>query len=77
MKFLSSKAVARALELTKSLYRPPQIVKLKEEIEAKTKALELKLSVSGQVSQEEINKIVRMKLQLDSLYAQWAEGGIE
>lgn len=77
MKFLGPEAIKRALELSKNSYRPPQIVKLKEDIEAGTKALELKVSASGQVSQEEINEIVRMKLELDRLYALWAEDKLD
>ena len=77
MIFLTPEAVSRALELIKGSYRPPQIVTLKNEIEVKTKALELKLSVSGQIDQEEIDEIVRMKLELDRLYARWVEGEIE
>ena len=75
MRFLSPEAVSRALELAKKPYRPPQIVKLKEDIEAKTRVLELKAS-TGPVDPSEINEIVRMKLDLDRLYAQWAEGEI-
>ena len=77
MKFLSPRTNKRMLDLVGNPYRPPQILKLKEDIEAKTKALELKSSVSGQVNQSEINEIIRMKLQLDRLYAQWVEGEIE
>ena len=65
MKFLSPLASKRMAELASSPYRPPQIIKLKEDIEAKTKALELKTSVSGQVSQGEIDKIVR-KFKIDN-----------
>ena len=77
MKFLTPRANKRMADLASSPYRPPQILKLKEEIEFKTRALELKSSVSGKVSQEEINDIVRMKLELDRLYARWVEGEIE
>ena len=76
MKMLSPEAVRRALELASKPYRPPQIVKLKEDIEARTRLLELKASI-GPIDQTDIDEIVRMKLQLDSLYAQWAEGQIE
>ena len=77
MKFISPRANQRMIDLARNPYRPSQILKLKEEIEAKTKALELKSSVSGQINQSETDEIVRMKLQLDRLYAQWVEGEIE
>lgn len=76
MKILSPEAVKRALELASKPYKPSQIVKLKEDIEAKTRVLELRAS-TGPVDESEIDEIVRMKLKLDSLYAQWAEGEIQ
>ena len=72
--FLSPEAALRVLELAKSPYRPPKILKLNEKIEASIRAGELKLSITGSIDQEEITKIVNMKRELDRLYGLWAEG---
>ena len=76
-KILSPEAVQRAIDLASKPYRPPQIIKLKEDIESRTKALELKSSVSGEIGQLEITEIVKLKLELDRLYGLWAEGKLE
>lgn len=73
-RFLSPKASLKLLELAKHPYRPSEILKLKEEIEASTKAAEFKALVVGSVDPEEIARIVNMKLELDRLYGLWAEG---
>ncbi len=75
-KFLSPEASLKALELAKSQYRPKAIIDLKNEIEGETRAAELALSVENVIGKARIEKIVRMKLQLDALYAAWAEGKI-
>lgn len=69
MKFLSPEAMANP-------YRPKEIVELKKEIESETRAAELNASVTEKIDEEQIRKIVEMKLRLDSLYTAWAEGKI-
>ena len=76
-KFLSPEAMSRALELAGKPYRPPQIVKLEEEIAGEIRAAELSASVTGVIDMERVQKIVAMKLQLDGLYCAWAEGKIK
>lgn len=70
---LSSEATVRLMELAKQPYRPPEILKLKEEIEVSIRIAELKAS-AGPVDPKEIARIVNMKLELDRLYGLWAEG---
>lgn len=76
-KFMSPESVQRLLALADQPYRPPQILQLKEEIEARTRALELRSSVTGRIDQEEVSEIVRMKISLDGLYSIWAEGELD
>lgn len=75
-RFLSREAALHALELAKSSYRPKEIVELKEEIDAETRVAELNASVTGNIDLARVLKIVKMKLRLDALYADWAEGKI-
>ncbi len=70
--FLSTKEVGKLFELAKKPYRPKEIIELGEKIERETKVAELKASV-GVIDQEHIQKIVKMKLQLDGLYCDWVE----
>lgn len=44
MRILSVEASQKLVKLAQRQYRPPQIVMLKEEIDAKTRVLELKAS---------------------------------
>jgi hypothetical protein len=76
-KFVSPEATKRLLELAQSSYRPKAIVDLKEEIEGEIRAAELAQSMTGIVDEERIRRIVAMKLRLDGLYTDWAEGKIE
>lgn len=73
-RFLSPKAAFQLIELAEKSYRPPEILALKEEIEAKTRVAELKVVSTGRVDETEINEIVRLKLKLDDLYGDWAKG---
>ncbi len=76
-KFLSPEAASRLMKLAQNPYRPPQIVKLREEIEGETRAAEVAVSVSGVIDRERVQKIVGMKLELDHLCCLWAKGEIE
>lgn len=77
LKVMSKESVFKLMELTKQPYRPPQIVALKEQIEAKNRVAELKYTATGNIDPADIREIVHMKLDLDGLYALWAEGKLE
>lgn len=70
---LSPEATMRALKLGSKAYRPPEIIALKEKIDAETRAAELATSITGIVDESKIHEIVRLKLELDNLYARWVE----
>ena len=70
---LSPEAASRLMELAKSPYRPPEILRLKEEIDASMRAAELRASITGSIDFEKVTRIVNMKLELDRLYGLWAE----
>ncbi len=73
--FMSPKGVDNMLRLVRDkVPPPPEITQLKEEIERRTNAAEVKVSVTGQIDDNEIREIVALKLRLDRLYASWAEG---
>ncbi len=76
IRILSPEATMRALELAKSSYRPKQIVDLKERIAGETRRLQLRLDCGQSVDDEDARAVVQMKLELDGLYADWAEGKI-
>ena len=76
-RILNKEVALRALELAKHEYRPAQILELKEQIEAETRVAQLKANTTGTPDPEDVKKIVRMKIELDNLYADWAEGKIE
>jgi hypothetical protein len=75
--FLSPEATIRIIELARNPYRPPQIVKLRKEIEGETRAAELARSIYGVIDMDRVQKIVSMKLELDRLCFLWAKGEIE
>jgi hypothetical protein len=75
MRFMEPEAVLNMLRLAESKTPPPpEITQLKEEIAGRTRAAEVKMSISGQMDESEIKAIVQLKLRLDGLYAAWAEG---
>ncbi len=76
VKFLDPKAALNLLELASGSHRPKEIVDLKEEIEGEIRAAELNVSVTGLVDPMRVKKIVAMKLHLDALCIDWAEGKI-
>lgn len=68
-KVLNKEDVFRFMELARKPYRPSKIVEFKEEIEAKTRVAELTYNTIGSINPADIQEIVRMKLDLDNLYA--------
>ncbi len=76
MGFLSPKAAQKLMELADNPYRPPEYLALKERIEAETRVVELRASITGEVDDAKIAEIVQMKFELDSLAARWAEGDL-
>ncbi len=74
VRILSSEAVSRILELRKKPYRPPEILKLKADIEIKTNVIQERAETTGLIHPEDIKEVARMKLELDCLYGLWAEG---
>lgn len=76
VKFLSPEAALRVIELAGNSYRPKEIIALKDQIDGETRAAEVNASITGCVDMNRINKIVAMKLELDALYGEWAEGKI-
>lgn len=77
MRVLSKEAALRLMELSQKPYRPAVIIKLNAQIEAETRIAELRKSITGTLDMEAVQKIVQMKLELDRLFALWAEGKIE
>lgn len=77
VEFMSPEQVERMMKLAESPYRPPQILALKAEIESETRAAELRASVTGIIDDDDVNKIVGMRLQLDGLYSAWTRGEIK
>jgi hypothetical protein len=76
MKFLEPKNALRLLELAGQSHRPLQIIELQEKIEGEMRAAGLLLSATGIIDQARVQKIVAMKLDLDGLFIDWAEGKI-
>ena len=75
MRFMSPKGVDNMLRLIKDkVPPPPEITRLKEEIEHRTSVAEVKTSVTGEVDEDEVMQIVALKLRLDTLYDKWCEG---
>ena len=65
------------MDLAEKPFRPPQIMELKAEIEGRTRALELRETVTGEIDDVEIQNIVGLKLKLDELYGLWTIGKLE
>ncbi|NTU66321.1 MAG: hypothetical protein HGB08_00155 [Candidatus Moranbacteria bacterium] len=74
---LGQEAVKKMLELGRNPYRPPEITKLQEEIQGEMRVAGLRMSVYGIMNEEAVERITRMKFELDALYAAWFEGRIE
>jgi len=74
MRFLEPEAALNLMKLKQTnAPLPPQIVDLKNRIDAATKAAEMEAD-AGRVNVAFLDSIVEMKLDLDSLYGLWAEG---
>ncbi|MFA5872247.1 MAG: hypothetical protein WC858_06055 [Parcubacteria group bacterium] len=70
-------AEQRLLDLKGNPYRPWLIVKLQQEIEGEVRAMQLRETVTGVADREYNLKIICMKLDLEQLYTDWAEGLIQ
>ncbi len=73
---MSSDEFFRLVGLQLGKYRPKEIVDLNAEIEGETRALEVNAQITGVVGREWAGSIAQMKLRLDGLYMDWAEGRI-
>lgn len=74
--FMGPKLILWAVGLVYGEYRPKAIIDLNEEIERETLALKVSFSTTGTINQKRFSALVRMKLQLDDLYLDWAKGRI-
>lgn len=77
IRVLTPEEVCRAMELAESSYRPPQILEQQQRIEEEIGILEFRTETGQQVTEEDIQRVVAMKLELDGLYGLWVEGKIE
>ncbi len=75
-KFLSPEASLKLIELARRPYRPKEIIALRENIGAKTRLAEFRESAEGIIDKNLVSEIVAMKLHLDKLYCDWAQGKI-
>ncbi len=77
MRFMSPTGVANLIRLIDAGVVPPvEITQIKEEIAGRTRATELRSSITGEVDMDEVRVIVELKLQFDTLCALWGEGGL-
>ena len=77
MKFLEPELAIKFIEMCSRPYRPPQIIALREKIAGANRSAELHFSATGQVDENKVRQILRMKLKLDDLSMDWAQGKIE
>lgn len=70
---LTPEEVNRAMELAKGPLHP-EIAKLQSLLDSEMRAQELRATVTGQISEEKIKMMVKMKLFKDVLYVQWSKG---
>ena len=77
IRVLTPEEVRRAMELAENSYRPPQILEQQQRIEEEIGILEFRTETGQQVTEEDIQRVVAMKLELDGLYGLWVEGKIE
>jgi len=77
-RILDPKAALKLLELARQRVKPPEeILELKRQIEEETRIAEFDLSSTRVINQQAVEKIVEMKLNLDTLYGLWAEQEVE
>jgi hypothetical protein len=74
---LSQEVALNFIRLTDRPYRPPEILRLQRQIDARTLVAEQKCLVTNEVDYEEILAIAAMKHELDRLYVRWARGEIQ
>lgn len=78
LRFLSPEAVSRMLQMMQEKQpRPKVILDQEERIAAANRALEFKQVNGGIITQADIDEVVAMKFELDSLYTQWVEGKLD
>jgi hypothetical protein len=73
-KFLNQEATQRLFQIAERPYRLPQIVWLRNAIDGEMRAAEMYALSTGVIDFARAMRIVRMKLELDRLYAAWANG---
>lgn len=75
MRFMNPKNMDNMLRLIEEKVPPPlEITLLKEEIERKINAAEVKTSVTSEIDEDEVMQIIALKFRLDTLYGKWCEG---
>jgi len=74
LRVISIEGLERAMKQVELLYRPPQILELKERIDGEIRAAGVRASVTGVIDDAQVQQIVGLKLELDGLYGAWAEG---
>lgn len=55
----------------------PLIVAKREEIAGATRAAELRAEITGEVDDDQVNEIVRMRIELDNLYGRWLKNELD
>lgn len=73
---LSMAGISKLFELLSKSYRPPQVLKLIDEINAATRVALVRNS-AGMLVGTEIQRIEKMKQELECLYMAWVQGEIE
>lgn len=76
MRIFTPKETMKAMAMAGNPYRPPEVMRLNDEIENLTKLAEFRLSVIGFMDEgimEICQKVVSMKLEKDRLYAEWID----
>lgn len=79
--FMTREGALALMKLAERYHRreislPPEIVAKKKEIEAAIQNAELFMVRFRIVDESMVNDVVRMKMELDGLYALWGEGNV-
>ena len=73
---LSPAEAEHAFELAQSDYRPREILEKKAEIDKKTSLVYMSYGHHPEADEVAVKELVRLRLQLDGLYAAWVRGEI-
>lgn len=78
MRYLSKNEALTLLRMAEELHKgkrsfPPEIMEKKREIAAATRNAHLFIIRTGQVAEDMIEQVTRLRLELDSLYGSWVE----